>query len=121
MTAIFPAVFVFLWATGFLGAKLSAPYSEPLSFLSLRFAIVSALLCLAVLIFRLDWPSPRKALNAALAGVLIHGLYLGGVFWSIENGMPAGVSALIVGLQPILTALLAAPLLGEPILNLLKP
>ena len=115
MTAFFPVLFVFLWATGFLGAKLSAPYSEPLSFLALRFAIASALLLAVVLVLRLKWPTPRQAGNSMIAGVLIQGLYLGGVFWAIENGMPAGVSALIVGLQPILTALLARPLLGEPI------
>lgn len=117
MTSLFPAVFVFLWATGFLGAKLSAPYSDPLAFLALRFAIVSLILAAFVLLLRLKWPSPRQAANSMLAGILIQGLYLGGVFWAIDNGMPAGVSALIVGLQPILTALLARPFLGEPIVS----
>lgn len=115
MTAFFPPIFVFLWATGFLGAKLSAPYSEPLSFLTVRFALVALILAATVAVLRLPWPTARQARNAMIAGALIQGLYLGGVFWSIENGMPAGVSALIVGLQPILTALLARPVLGEPI------
>lgn len=115
MTRLYPALFVFLWATGYIGAKLSAPYSEPLSFLTLRFAIVAAILALVVAVLRLPWPSPRQAGNALVAGILIQGVYLGGVFWAIENGMPAGVAALIVGLQPITTALLARPVLGEPI------
>ena len=115
MTAFYPAIFVFLWATGFLGAKLSAPYADPLAFLAVRFAIVSAILAAVVLLMRLPWPTARQAGNAMIAGILIQGLYLGGVFWAIDKGMPAGVSALIVGLQPILTALLARPILGEPI------
>ncbi|MEM8811568.1 MAG: DMT family transporter [Pseudomonadota bacterium] len=115
MTALYPPIFVFLWATGFIGAKLSAPYSDPLSFLTLRFLIVAALLAMAVLWWRLPWPNPRAALNATIAGALIQGFYLGGIFWAIEHGMPAGVAALIVGLQPILTAFLAKPILGEAI------
>ena len=117
MHVFFPALFVFLWATGFLGAKLSAPYADPLSFLALRFAIVSLILLSVVLLLRLKWPSPRQACNSMFAGMLMQGLYLGGVFWAIDRGMPAGVSALIVGLQPIMTALLARPLLGEPIVT----
>lgn len=116
MTAFYPAIFVFLWATGFLGAKLSAPYADPLAFLALRFAIVSAILTSVVILWRLKWPTPRQAGNAMIAGMLMQGLYLGGVFWAIDKGMPAGISALIVGLQPILTALLARLFLGEPII-----
>lgn len=115
MTRIYPLIFVFLWATGYLGAKLSAPYSEPLSFLMVRFAIVAAILATVVVLARLPWPSMRQAGNAMVAGAFMQGIYLGGVFWAIAQGMPAGVAALIVGLQPIMTALLARPILGEPI------
>ena len=115
MSRIYPALFVFLWATGYIGARMSAPYSEPLSFLSLRFAIVAAVLALVVAVMRLPWPSRRQMVNSLIAGALIQGVYLGGVFWAIENGMPAGVAALIVGLQPIATAILARPFLGEPV------
>jgi len=110
-----PALFVFLWSTGFIGARLSAPDAEPLSFLTWRFGIVAAILAAASLLFRAPWPRGVAALHALAAGALIHGGYLGLVFWSIARGLPAGVSALIVGLQPLMTALLAASWLGERI------
>jgi len=108
-----PALFVILWSTGFIGSKLGAADAEPFTFLSLRFALaILVLLPVAVLRASLkqDW---RKRGHAAFAGALIHGGYLGGVFWAIRHGMPAGVAALIVSLQPILTSVLAGPLLGE--------
>jgi len=110
-----PAVFVLLWSTGYIASKLGAPYAEPFTFLSLRFLAVLAILLPACLMLRAPWPRGRMALHAGVAGVLIHGLYLGGTFWAIRNGMPAGVAALIVSLQPVTTALLALPLLGERI------
>jgi drug/metabolite transporter (DMT)-like permease len=113
--AFTPGLFVFLWATGFIGARLSADDAEPFSFLAIRFAIVAAILAVAALVFQAPWPSRRAAGHALVVGALIHGAYLGGVFWSIGHGLPAGVSALIVGLQPLLTALIAAPVLGERI------
>jgi drug/metabolite transporter (DMT)-like permease len=113
--AFTPGLFVFLWATGFIGARLSAPDAEPFSFLAIRFAIVAGVLAAVALVAKARWPSRRAAGHALVVGALIHGAYLGGVFWSISNGLPAGVSALIVGLQPLLTALLAAPILGERI------
>jgi drug/metabolite transporter (DMT)-like permease len=109
-----PATFVFLWATGFIGAKYGLPYAEPARFLLLRFALVIALMLPIALLARAPWPPSRaQAIHIAIAGILLHGGYLGGVFSSIHAGMPAGMSALIVGLQPILTALGARPLLGE--------
>ncbi len=109
-----PATFVFLWATGFVGAKYGLPYAQPATFLVYRFILVVALLLPIALVLRAPWPPSRsQALHIAVAGVLLHGGYLGGVFASIHAGMSAGLSALIVGLQPILTALAAAPLLGE--------
>ncbi len=91
------------------------PYAEPFSFLALRFALVTGLIAVLALILKGKWPSRREALHATIVGVLIHGIYLGGVFWAIDQGMPAGVSALIVGLQPLLTALLAGAVLGETV------
>lgn len=115
-TRFIPSLFVLLWATGFIGARYAMPWAEPFTFLAARFLIAFALLA-AVLPFR---PARRTslagALHAMVAGVLMHGVYLGGVFWAIRHGMPAGISALIVGLQPLITALMAGQMLGERIL-----
>jgi len=109
-----PATFVFLWATGFIGAKYGLPYAQPMTFLLYRFALVVALMLPIAILLRARWPPARsQVVHIAIAGVLLHGGYLGGVFTAIHAGMSAGLSALIVGLQPILTALAAAPLLGE--------
>lgn len=112
---IVPAIFVLLWATGFIGSRLSAPYAEPMSFLSIRFAIVAALLAAVALVMQASWPDRRTTFQCLVTGALIHGGYLGFVFWSIWKGMPAGVSALIVGLQPLMTAILAGVMLSERI------
>ncbi len=109
-----PVLFVLLWSTGFTGAKLGLPYAEPFTFLALRFAIVAALL--AVLAALMRAPLPARAADyghIAVSGLLIHGIYLGGVFAAIHHGISAGVAAVIVGTQPLLTAALAGPLLGE--------
>ena len=112
--AAMPAVFVFLWSTGFIGAKFGLPYAEPLTFLALRFAIVLGLLLALIAATGAPWPrDPRQIAHIAVAGLLVHATYLGGVFASISQGVDAGVSALIVGVQPVLTAMLAGPLLGE--------
>lgn len=109
-----PAVFVFLWSTGFIGAKLGLPSAEPMTFLAIRFGLVSVLLLGLVLVMRARWPeSWAEAGHIALAGFLLQGLYLGGVFASIDNGVEAGMAALIVSSQPLLTAVLAGPVLGE--------
>ena len=112
-TAAFPAVFVFLWATGFIGAKLGLPYAEPATFLALRFAIVLAILIPLCWFSKAPWPAPTGAFHMVVAGVLLQAGYLGGVFASIHHGMPAGVSAVVTGLQPLLTAVLAGRRLGE--------
>jgi drug/metabolite transporter (DMT)-like permease len=112
--AAMPGVFVYLWSTGFIGAKFGLPYAGPLTFLSLRFAVVIGLLSALIAATGAPWPrEPRQIAHIAIAGVLVHATYLGGVFASISQGVDAGVSALIVGVQPVLTALLASPLLGE--------
>jgi len=114
VAALAPPLFVLLWSTGFIGAKLGTPYVEPFTFLSLRFVLVLLLMLPLALALRARWPaSGREAAHIATAGALIQGGYLGGCFAAIHHGMPAGVIALIVGLQPIVTAFAAAPLLNE--------
>ncbi len=109
-----PGLFVLLWSTGFVSAKFGLPYAEPLTFLLLRFALVVSLMLPLALVMGAAWPrSPAQIAHVALVGVLMQGGYLGGVFCSIHLGMSAGVSALIVGVQPILTAFASAPLFGE--------
>ena len=113
ITWIFPGLFVLLWSTGWIGAKLGLPYASALTFLELRFALVVAILVPVCFLSKAAWPRPREAAHIALAGILMQGAYLGGVFTSLEHGMPAGLSALIVGMQPLATALLSGWLLGE--------
>lgn len=117
MTAgLVPAVFVLLWSTGFIGAKLGLPHVEPLTFLALRFALVGVLLGSICLVARAPWPrSAREYGHLAVAGLLVQAGYLGGVFSAIDLGLSAGAAALIVGLQPLATACLAGPVLGERI------
>ena len=109
-----PGLFVLLWSTGFVSAKYGLPYAEPLTFLLLRFVLVVALMLPLALTMRAVWPrTPAQLAHVAVVGVLMQGGYLSGVFCSIHLGMSAGVSALIVGIQPILTAFASAPLFGE--------
>ncbi|MBI2236420.1 MAG: DMT family transporter [Magnetospirillum sp.] len=112
-TAGMPAVFVLLWSTGFIGAKFGLPYAEPFTFLALRFALLLVILGIAVPALRAPWPSARLAAHLAVSGVLVHGVYLAGVFGAIHRGVPSGLTALIVGLQPLLTAVVVGPVLGE--------
>jgi drug/metabolite transporter (DMT)-like permease len=106
-------LFVVLWATGFIGAKYGLPYIEPVTFLALRFTFVAAALLLWVLLARSAWLPWAPARDAALIGILMQAVYLGGVYKAIDLGIEAGVSALIVGLQPVLTAFIARQFLGE--------
>jgi drug/metabolite transporter (DMT)-like permease len=108
-----PFVFAILWSTGYIGARLGMPFAEPFTFLSLRFALVLALLVPVFLFWRLPWPRGRGLVDALISGALMHGIYLGGIFWAVDRGMPTGIAALIVSLQPLTTALLAWPILGE--------
>lgn len=113
---VLPVVFVLLWSTGFLGAKFGLPYAEPLTFLSIRYALVIVLMTAIAVVMRAPWPTDRQQiLHIGVSGLLIHALYLGGVFIAIGLGLPAGVTALVVGLQPLLTALGAGWLLGDHI------
>jgi len=108
-----PGVFVLLWASGFIGAKLGLAYAEPLTFLALRMGTVVVLLGAVMALTRPRWPSAREVGHSVVAGLLVHGLYLGGVFIAIENGLSAGMMALVVSLQPALTSTLANRWLGE--------
>jgi drug/metabolite transporter (DMT)-like permease len=108
-----PFVFVLIWSTGFVVAKFGLPYAPPLTFLTLRFAGVLAVLIPIVLVMRAPWPVGRVR-HIAVAGTLVQAGYLAGVWCAIKLGMPAGLSALIVGMQPVLTAF-AAPLIGESV------
>ena len=109
-----PGLFVLLWSTGFIGAKFGLPYAEPFTFLFIRFVLTLMLLIPLTWLMRISWPSsPRLWKHIAVSGLLVHGTYLGGVFYGIYLGMPAGLTALLVGLQPLLTAACAGPLLGE--------
>lgn len=108
------ALFVVTWSTGFVVARLVAPHAEPLTFLTLRFASAAAVLGAAAGLARAPWPrNGRGWWDAIVAGVLIQGLSLGCVFWAVHRGLPAGIAALVSSLQPLLTGLLAGPILGE--------
>ncbi len=116
MQAAFPLLFVFLWSTGFIGAKYGLPYAEPLSFLLTRYGLVITLMLVIALATRAPWPKDRAQwLHIGISGVLVHAVYLGGVFVAIKHGLPAGVTALVVGMQPLLTAFGAGWLLGEKV------
>jgi drug/metabolite transporter (DMT)-like permease len=113
-TTLAPALFVLLWSTGFIFAKMGLPYAEPFTFVALRYAAVVAVMLPVALVLRASWPA--RAVDIAhliIAGLLLHAVYIAGVFASIYHGLPAGISALIVGLQPVLTATLVGPFLGE--------
>ncbi len=108
-----PLLFVVIWSTGFVVAKFGLPYAPPLTFLILRFICVLAVLLPLVVLMRAPWPLGQMR-HIAFSGVLVQAGYLAGVWGAIKLGMPAGLSALIVGMQPILTAF-AAPLIGESV------
>ncbi|MBB2696714.1 DMT family transporter [Rhizobium phaseoli] len=109
-----PAVFVFLWSTGWVVAKYAALHSEPFTFLSIRY-VLSALAFLAFcLASGAQWPKSRTTwLRAVYSGFFLHGFYLAGLWWAIANGVPAGISGIIAALQPLLTAMAAPFLVGE--------
>jgi drug/metabolite transporter (DMT)-like permease len=107
--AAMPVVFVLLWSTGFIVAKYASPHAPPLAFLLWRYASVVLVLLPVIAITGAPWPRNLASwLHVAVVGVLLQATYLGGVWWAIAEGMPAGASALIVGTQPLLTAFLAS-------------
>ena len=111
-----PGLFVILWSTGFIGGKFGLPYAEPLTFLLWRYGFVTLLLLMLALLMRAPWPaSLAQTAHIAVSGVLVNGLYIGGVFSAIYHGVPTGIVSLIVGLQPLFTAVVAGRLLGEKV------
>jgi drug/metabolite transporter (DMT)-like permease len=109
-----PALFVVLWSTGFIFARLGLPYAPPFTFLAVRLAISASILLVLALWTGAPWPKTLSdGGHIAVAGLLLNGTYLIGVFEAIERGVSTGVVALIAGLQPILTAAVVGPFLGE--------
>jgi len=108
-----PAIFVVLWSTGFVATKYVVHNADPLTYLAIRMALVVALMAVIVVIARPRWPDRIGIAHSAVAGILVHGFYLGGTAIAIAHSIPAGLSALIPGLQPILTSTIANHWLGE--------
>jgi drug/metabolite transporter (DMT)-like permease len=110
-----PVLFVLLWSTGFIGARYGLPYIEPLTFLAVRIFFVVLIMAAIAIIGGAKRPDAGEIGHSLVAGSLVHGLYLGGVFTAISQGVPAGISALIPGLQPILTSTIANRFTGETV------
>lgn len=111
-----PGLFVLLWSTGFIGVKYGIPYAPPFYFVAIRMAIAALLLFVAISFLRKSQPITRSIIwPSTLIGLTLHGAYLGGCFFAVSRGLPAGVTALIVSLQPVLVSLFAARYLGEPL------
>jgi drug/metabolite transporter (DMT)-like permease len=108
-----PAIFVVLWSTGFVATKYVLRSAEPLTYLAIRMAVVVAIMAVIALLARPRWPDRAGIAHSVIAGILVHGFYLGGTAVAISLSIPAGLSALIPGLQPILTSTLANRWLGE--------
>jgi drug/metabolite transporter (DMT)-like permease len=108
-----PAIFVVLWSTGFIATKYVLHSAEPLTYLTIRMAVVVAMMAVIVAVARPRWPDRSGVAHSVVAGILVHGFYLGGTAVAIAHSIPAGLSALIPGLQPILTSTLANRWLGE--------
>lgn len=116
MTRILPFLFILLWSSAFITGKVIVDHGSPFASLSFRFAIVAfGFLCFSIYFKEKIFVNPRKILESSISGILFHGLYLGGCFYSFSIGVPASISALIVSMQPILTNLLAGPLLKEKV------
>ena len=111
-----PITFVVLWSTGFIVARFSAPYADPLTFLLVRYTVAIGVLGSFALWIGAAWPKSRAQWGHAIfSGVLIHAAYLGSVWWAVRHGVPASISALLSAIQPILTPVLAPLLLAERI------
>jgi drug/metabolite transporter (DMT)-like permease len=112
--AALPALFVVLWSSGFIAAKIGLAHADTLTFLSLRYALVMVLMAGVALVMRAPWPSTfREVGHIAVAGLLLQAVYFGGVWLAMGKGVGVGAAALIVCTQPIVTALFVGPLLGE--------
>ena len=113
-----PVLFVLLWSSGFIGARYGLPYIEPMTFLTVRMMLVVLIFAAIALIARARWPSGIEIGHSLVAGALVHGIYLGGVFLAISKGVPTGISALIPGMQPILISTIANRWMGETVTRL---
>ena len=113
-----PAIFVLLWSTGFVATKYVVHNADPLTYLAIRMALVVVLMAVIAAIARPKWPDRIGIAHSVVAGILVHGFYLGGTAIAIAHSIPAGLSALIPGLQPILTSTLANRWLGERVMPL---
>ena len=109
-----PILFVILWSTGFVGAKYGLPYADPLIFLSIRVLIAALLLFAIAALLKSPIAIGKSAISrSAIIGFFLHACYLGGVFFAISKGLPAGVAAVVTSVQPVLVSLLAVKVLGE--------
>lgn len=115
LVRLFPVIFVFLWATGFIGAGLSMPYAEPFSFMTVRFLLAGLIFAVWALASGVIWPRRKAFLQAGVTGLLIHAIYLSAIFWAVRHGLPAGIVGLVSGLQPMVTLVIAAIFLRERI------
>ncbi|MGB1299400.1 MAG: DMT family transporter [Psychrobium sp.] len=106
LTKFIPALFVFLWSTGFISAVFALPYIEPFYLLFLRIVMTVGVFGLLLWWYKAPLLRGEQLKHQTVVGLLIHGAYLGGVFSAVQFGMPAGVIALLVSMQPLLTALL---------------
>lgn len=113
MGKLIPLLFVVLWSTGFIGAKYGLPYAEPFTFLAIRMAITLAILIPLVLVFVRPLPDMAEMGHSMVVGFLFHACYLGAIFFAISKGMSAGIAALAVALQPLVTAVMARRMVGE--------
>jgi len=113
-----PAIFVLLWSTGFIGTKYALHNAEPLTILAIRMALVVGLMTIIAAVARPQWPDRAGVAHSIVAGLLMHGFYLGGTAVAISLSIPAGLSALVPGLQPILTSTIANRWLGERVTGL---
>ncbi|MDP2562878.1 DMT family transporter [Psychrobium sp. 1_MG-2023] len=115
LVKIIPVIFVLLWSTGFIGAKYALPYIEPFNLLFIRMLITVAVFLCLMKVLGVTWPSRNQIKHQAVSGLLIHGAYLGGVFTAIKLQMPAGITALLVSMQPLLTALITIFILQQAV------
>jgi drug/metabolite transporter (DMT)-like permease len=114
LSSVAPILFVLLWSTGFVGAKYGLPYADPFIFLSVRVLIAALILFAVAALMKLPIAIGASAISrSSLIGFFLHACYLGGVFFSISKGLPAGVAAVVTSLQPVLVSLLAVKVLGE--------
>lgn len=114
LSKVAPLLFVLLWSTGFVGAKYGLPYADPFIFLAARVLIAAIILFIIAAILKAPIAIDAKGItNSVIIGFFLHACYLGGVFYSISKGLPAGVAAVVTSLQPVLVSILAVRILGE--------